>query len=45
MVHDIVIIAIYTVIVLAFVPLDRIGRAQNKVKDTIKKIKDKAKEQ
>lgn len=39
--YELIIIAIYTVAILFFVPLDKIGRAQNKVKDTIKKLIDK----
>lgn len=35
-------LAIYTLLVLIFVPLDRIAKAQNWVKDKIKQIKDKA---
>lgn len=40
--YELLILAIYTLVILFFVPLDKIGRAQNKVKDTIKKIIDKA---
>ena len=36
-----IVLAIYTVLILFFVPLDKIGRAQNQVKDTIKKLIEK----
>jgi hypothetical protein len=38
----IIVLGIYTVIILFFVPLEKIGKAQTKVKDTIKKMLDKA---
>jgi len=36
-----IVIVAYSIIVLAFVPLGKIGRAQDWVKAKIKKIKDK----
>ena len=36
-----IILAIYTVVVLVFVPLDKIGKAQRAVKNWIKKATDK----
>lgn len=37
-------LAIYTVLILFFVPLEKIGKAQTKVREWIKKIIDKAKD-
>lgn len=34
-------ITIYTVLVLVFVPLDKIAKSQNWVKDKVKQIKEK----
>lgn len=36
-----IVLAIYTVLVLVFIPLDKIGKAQRKVKGWIKKAADK----
>lgn len=37
-----IVLVAYTILILAFVPLDKIAKAQNQVKDYIKKITDKA---
>ena len=37
-----IVLAVYTILILAFVPLDGISKAQIKVKAAIKKIIDKA---
>lgn len=37
-------LALYTVLVLIFVPLDKIAKAQTKVRNWRKKLADKAKE-
>lgn len=39
----IIVLTVYTVAVLFFVPLEKIGRAQTAVKTQIKKLLDKAK--
>lgn len=36
--YELIIIAIYTVAILFFVPLEKIGKAQTKVKETIKNV-------
>jgi len=40
--YELLIIAIYTILVLIFVPLEKIGKAQNWVKAKVKQIKEKA---
>lgn len=39
--YELIILAIYTLVILFFVPLEKIGIAQNKVKTSIKKLIDK----
>ncbi len=39
--YELIILAIYTVLILVFVPLEKIAKAQNWVKAKIKQIKDK----
>lgn len=40
----IIVLAIYTFLILVFVPLDKIGNAQLKVKGWVKKVVDKVKD-
>lgn len=42
MIGDLIILAIYSVLVLVFVPLEKIAKAQTWVKKKIQEIKDKA---
>jgi hypothetical protein len=41
--YELVIIAIYTVAILVFVPLEKIGHVQEHVKKQVKRLLDKAK--
>lgn len=38
-----IVVAVYTAIILIFVPLDKIAKAQNKAREWWKKLSDKAK--